>query len=74
MKEQLALNQSKLQDNAQLQAELRKTEGDIGQLYQETLRATKQKDGFLKRLKQLDSERTALKRESETIRSQVMRV
>ena len=70
LKEQLALNQTKMQDNAQLQAELRKTESEISALYQETLRATTQKGGLLKRLKQIDSARTALKRESETIRSQ----
>ena len=50
---------------------MRKADGEIGQLHQETLRATKQKDLLLKRLKQIDSERAALKRESETIRSQV---
>ena len=50
--------------------ELRRTDGEIAALYQETLRATKQKDQLLKRLKTVDSERTALKRESETIRSQ----
>jgi chromosome segregation ATPase len=70
LKEQLSLNQDKLQDNARLQAELRHTDNEIGQLYQETLRATKQKDALLKRLKQIDSERTALRRESDTIRSQ----
>ena len=48
-------------------------DGEIASLYQETLRATKAKDLLLKRLKQMDSERVALKREAETIRSQGQR-
>jgi len=70
LKEQLVLNGARQQENATLQGELRKTDGEIATLHQETLRATKQKDALLKRLKTIDSERTALKRESDTIRSQ----
>ena len=70
LKEQLSLNQGKLAENSGLQAEVRRIDGEIGQLYQETLRATKAKDALLKRLKAIDAERAALKKESETIRSQ----
>jgi chromosome segregation ATPase len=70
LKEQLSLNQTKVAENNQAQIELRKTDSEISQLYQEIMRATKQKDGTLKKLKTIDSERDALKRERETILSQ----
>ena len=70
LKEQLSLNQTKVAENNQAQIELRKTDSEISQLYQEIMRATKQKDGTLKKLKTIDSEREALKRERETILSQ----
>jgi len=72
LKEQLALNQTKQVENQARSSELRKTDSDIASLYQEVSRATKLKDAQLKRLKVIDSERQALKRESETIRGQAL--
>jgi len=71
LKEQVLLNQSKLSENQARSNELRTTDADIAALYQDVSRATKMKDGQLKRLKVIDSEKQAIQRESETIRGQV---
>ena len=70
LREQANLNAAKLAENQALAAETRKMDSDIGQLRQEVTRATKLKDAMLKKLKVIDSERAAVKREGETIRGQ----
>ena len=49
---------------------LRKVDFDVAQLYQEVTRATKLKDQMLKKLKAIDQERAAVKKETETIKGQ----
>ena len=70
LKEQLSLNASRQQENAQVVSELRRADSEIAQLNQEVLRATKAKDGLLKRLKAVEEERLSVQKEAGAIRSQ----
>ena len=70
LRQDLEVNTEKQVQSNGVQLEQRKAESEVAQLAQEIMRHTKGKDAMLKKLKSVEVEREAVKKETESILSQ----